>query len=54
MQLVALIEKQEAEDEAFEGRMLLLRPKLTTAFREFLAHPVAPTPIVLCALPMVR
>jgi hypothetical protein len=42
VQLLPLIEQQEAEDEAFEGRMLLLRPKVVSLFREFLAHPVAP------------
>lgn len=42
LQLVPLVEQQEAEDEAFEGQMLLLRPKVIALFREFLAHPVAP------------
>ncbi|HEX2880636.1 MAG TPA: S46 family peptidase, partial [Polyangiaceae bacterium] len=41
-ELVTEIEQREAEDEAFEGRMLLLRPKVISLFRQFLAHPVAP------------
>jgi hypothetical protein len=41
-ELVIEIEQREAEDEAFEGRMLLLRSKVVSLFREFLGHPVAP------------
>jgi hypothetical protein len=41
-ELVTEIEQREAEDEAFEGRMLMVRPKAISLFRQFLAHPVAP------------
>jgi hypothetical protein len=37
-----VIEQQEAEDQAFDGKMLLLRPRYTALLQQFIGHAVAP------------